>query len=469
MLESQTLQTPGDTDWFVHDRFGMFIHWGLYAMPARGEWVMTREEIGRDTYRKKYFDRFDPDLYDPERWADAAANAGMKYFVITTKHHDGFCLWDSKHTDYKATKTPHGKDLIRPMVDAFSARGLRTGFYHSLLDWQHPQYIVDYKTHPERDALEPIEGVGKGGPVSEPKGGRYDGTDLNAGRDQSKYAAYMRDQVRELLTEFGDVAVMWFDFSFAGDDRFPRDDFRFNKGWEAWESDKLYAMIRELMPGVILTDRLDLELPLSGGDVKTPEQVQPKQWVTIEHEGKQVPVVWEACQTFSGSWGYHRDEFTWRSVRQLITTLIDCVSKGGNLLLNVGPTGRGELDYRAMDRLEGMGRWMHHHSRSIYGCTQAPDAFPCPTDCRLTYNPTTNRLYIHLLNYPYAFLVLDDPAYKERVEYAQLLHDASELSTDLPPFFKHQLDPNDEKLVIALPKNEPAGVEIPVIELFLKG
>ena len=148
--------SPGDTSWFVHDRFGMFIHWGLYALPARHEWVKNKEEIPDEVYQR-YFDRFDPDLYDPGVWADAAADAGMRYFVVTSKHHEGFCLWDSALTDYKATRTPYGKDLLHPMVDAFRSRGLRVGFYHSLIDWHHPDFVIDdvhsQRNHPEREAM----------------------------------------------------------------------------------------------------------------------------------------------------------------------------------------------------------------------------------------------------------------------------------------------------------------------------
>jgi alpha-L-fucosidase len=462
MLE--TLPTPGDTSWFVKDRFGMFIHWGLYSLAARHEWIQMIEKMGPEVYRK-YFERFDPDLYNPEVWADAAANAGMKYFVITTKHHEGFALWDSKHTDFKATNTPYGKDVLRPMVKAFNERGLRTGFYHSLIDWHHPDFWVD-KNHPLRDLL-----PGKIGPDGQPIT-----SDINHGRDQMRYTAYLRDQVRELLTEFGPVDILWFDFSYP--DLNDRTNFAKGKGREAWESEKLYALVRELMPKIILTDRLDMPIPLSGGDMVTPEQGQPRQWVTIEHEGKQVPVVWEACQTFSGSWGYHRDEQDWRSVRQLITTLIDCVSKGGNLLLNVGPTGRGEIDHRAMDRLKGIGKWMHHHSRSIYNCTQAPPEFTCPRDCRLTWNPDTRRLYVHLLNWPYQHFALDGEAYADRVAYVQLLHNASEVHWQVVRPGKevsqytmgitHARAKDQTSVMLRLPKREPDGIEIPVLEVFMK-
>jgi len=444
------LQTPGKTDWFTQARLGIFIHWGLYAMGGRHEWLMNREKMTPEEYNR-YFLRFDPDLYDPEAWADQAEKAGMKYFVVTTKHHEGFCMWDSKHTDFKATNTPAGRDLIRPMVEAFSKRGIRTGFYYSLLDWHHPHYVVDRLTHPQREVTD------------------EELAELNEDRDQSIYAQYMRDQVRELLTEFGPVDILWCDFSMVWHtDKFPRTDFVNVKGREAWESEKLYGMIRELAPDIILTNRLDLEMPLSGGDILTPEQAQPREWVETEVNGKQVPVTWEACQTFSGSWGYHRDEQTWRSTRQLISTLIDSVSKGGNLLLNVGPTSRGEFDQRANDRLNGIGEWMKRHSRAIYGCTQAPEEFTCPEDCRLTYNPKTKRLYVHMLNWPYVLLHLDGQAYVDRVEYAQFLHDGSEL---LGPndWLEKQLQLAGQPMMsLQIPQQEPEGVEVPVVELFLK-
>lgn len=439
----QPEKTPGDSSWFVQDRFGMFIHWGLYSMPARHEWVRCNEQISNEEYDKKYFKRFDPDLYDPEAWAQAASEAGMKYFVITTKHHEGFCLWDSKLTDYKATNTPCGKDLLHPMVDAFRARDMRVGFYHSLIDWHHEQYVWDGCNHPMRAAENRAE--------------------VNKTRNQAKYAEYLHGQVRELLTEFGTIDSLWFDFSFpCGEDR---TDFSRGKGHEAWNSEVLYKMIRELQPNIILNDRIDMD---GGWDIKTPEQFQPRSWYKVDGQ----PVVWEACQTFSGSWGYHRDEQSWRSVRQLLFTLIDCVSKGGNLLLNVGPTGRGEFDARALDRLKGMGKWMHYNSRSIYGCTQAPAEFKAPEHSTLTYNPDKKCLYIHLHNWPYKHLHLDGKIYREQVEYAQFLHDASEVRfKGLEPWQAHgALSAGfdaENTLTLELPQVEP-DVEIPVIELFLK-
>ena len=436
-------KTPGDTSWFSKDRFGMFIHWGLYSMPARHEWVRHNEQIPNELYDKKYFKRFDPDLYNPEMWAKAASDAGMKYFVITTKHHEGFCLWDSKLTDYKAPNTPAKRDLLRPMVDAFRKQNMRVGFYHSLIDWHHDQYMIDRPNHPQRNAE------------------NFD--QLNQGRDQRKYADYLHGQVRELLTQFGTVDILWFDFSFVNNEA--RADFTKGKGREAWNSEPLYKMIRELQPKIVLNDRLDLD---GGWDIKTPEQFQPRSWFSVN--GK--PVVWEACQTFSGSWGYFRDEYSWRSVKQLLFTLIDCVSKGGNLLLNVGPTGRGEFDERALARLEGMGKWMHHHARSIYGCTQAPEEFKAPENSVLTYNPEKKRLYVHLLNWPYKNVHLDGKSYLDRVEYAQFLHDASEVQFKAVEKWQehaalHAGFDAGKTLTHKIPQVEP-NVEIPVIELFLK-
>ncbi|MHB0999520.1 MAG: alpha-L-fucosidase [Armatimonadota bacterium] len=432
-MSINTVKTPGDTEWFVKDRFGMFIHWGLYALPARHEWVKHLEEIPDEIYQK-YFKHFDPDLYDPEIWAKAASNAGMKYFVITTKHHEGFCLWDSALTDYKATNTSYGKDLLHPMVDAFREQDMKVGFYHSLIDWHHPDFVID-NLHSMRN--------------------NPDKAKLNEPRNQKKYAEYLHGQVRELLTQFGKVDVMWFDFSYPN----PQNDPTIGKGRFDWDSENLYKLVRELQPHIILDDRLDME---HGWDIKTPEQFQPREWLRVNGQ----PVVWEACQTFSGSWGYHRDETSWKSLDQLIQMLSDTVSKGGNLLLNVGPTGRGEFDERALSRLEGMGEWMKRHSRSIYGCTQAPDEFKAPEDCRLTYNPDKKRMYVHVFAWPFIQLHLD--GFAGKVEYAQLLNDASEVKiTELPSHQTALENINRNTITLNLPVQKP-NVTVPVIELFLK-
>ena len=431
-----------DTTWFTHDRFGMFIHWGLYAQPARHEWVMQQEQIPVERY-ERYFRYFEPDLYDPEAWAEAAAQAGMKYFVVTTKHHEGFCLWDTQLTDYKAPNTPIGRDLLRPMVEAFRARGLKVGFYHSLIDWHHPDYIIDdmhaARNHPERDKR-------------------------NESKQWDRYLTQLHGQVRELLTGFGKVDIMWYDFSYPreGHRHVPRD---LGKGRDDWHSQELLKMTRELQPGIIVNDRLDLSDVPGGWDIRTPEQYVPKDGVMVD--GK--PVLWEACQTFSGSWGYHRDESSWKSPGQLVRMLIDGVAKGGNLLLNVGPTARGEFDDRARERLAGMGEWMRRHGRSIYGCGRAPAEFAAPQDCRLTYNPETRRLYLHVFAWPFVHLHL--PGFAGKVEYAQLLNDASEVKMveqGLHGLAGAAPQTGEEGLLtLELPVHQP-NVTVPVVELFLR-
>ena len=420
----------GDASWFLHDRLGMFIHWGLYALPAHHEWIKNRERIPDEEYQK-YFCHFSPDLYDPKAWAKAARQAGIRYFVITTKHHEGFCLWDSKVTDYKVTNTPWGKDLLHPMVDAFREEGLKVGFYHSIIDWHHPDNPVD-RLHPMRDNPEYRE--------------------ANKGRDVHKYAAYLRAQVKELLTEFGKVDYLFFDFSYPGEDGKGRDD---------WQSEDLIKMVRDLQPHILVNDRLDLLDTDYGWDFRTPEQVMMRKG--FEMDGR--PVLWETCQTFSGSWGYHRDEATWKSVEQLLVLLIDTVSKDGNLLLNVGPTARGEFDARALDRLSGMGEWMRRHGRAIYGCGPVPDEFLKPDGCLLTYNDQTNRLYVHVLDWPISELHLD--GFAGKVEYAQLLNDGSETRFKKRPEWQSHEAIGSDTLTLQLPVVKP-NVAIPVIELFLK-
>jgi alpha-L-fucosidase len=244
---------------------------------------------------------------------------------------------------------------------------------------------------------------------------------------------------------------MWFDFSYPN-------RVWGGKGKDDWGSEELMAMVRDLQPGIIVNDRLEI-----GGDLKTPEQYQPIAWPEVDGE----PALWEACQTLNGSWGYDRDNLDWKPTDLLVRMLVDTVSKGGNLLLNVGPTGRGEFDPKALERLRGIGEWMRLHGRSIRGCTAS--AFTPPPDCRYTQNG--DRLYLHLFGWPFKHVHLEELA--DRVEYAQLLHDASEVKM-------LTVDPNQVAqnttmggvppgtLTLELPVQKPPG-DVPVVELFLKG
>ncbi|MDD7413460.1 MAG: alpha-L-fucosidase [bacterium] len=433
-----TRKTPGDTAWFRHDRFGMFIHWGLYSMPARHEWVKHHECIPEEKY-DKYFKYFNPDLYDPKEWARQAKAAGMKYVVLTTKHHEGFCMFDSKYTDYKCTNTPAGRDLVREYVDAFRAEGLRIGFYYSLIDWHHPDFPIDM-LHPRRN---------------DP-----DARQQSEGRDMHKYAEYMRNQVTELLTNYGKIDILWFDFSYSGSKPEAGKEWMKGKGKDDWEAEELIATARRLQPGIIIDNRTEIEQ-----DLWTPEQWQPMAWVRHEQTGELV--TWEACQTFSGSWGYYRDEQTWKSPEMLIRMLVNTVAFGGNLLMNVGPTSRGYFDQRAQDALKVYADWMKYNSRSIYGCTMAEPEFKAPADCRLTQSEDGKRLYVHLFAYPFAHLLL--PGLAGKVDYAQFLHDGSELLFDEGKMnhFGDALPEASDLLVIHLPAVKP-NTPVPVIELFLK-
>jgi alpha-L-fucosidase len=418
--------------WFTEARFGMFIHWGLHALPARHEWVMTRERMSVSDY-EKYFAHFDPDLYDPREWARAARDTGMRYVVLTTKHHEGFCLWDSALTDYKATKTPCGQDLVAAYVEALREQDLRVGFYHSLLDWSHPDFTID-RDHPERD---------------NPEAQR-----LNASRNMARYREYLHGQVRELLTNYGKIDYLFFDFSYTSDEN---QGIPAGKGREAWGSEELLSLVRELQPKIVVNDRLDLP-----GDFVTPEGYQPSGPMLVN--GAQVP--WEACQTLNGSWGYDRDNLNYKPVDLLIRMLIDGVSKGGNLLLNVGPTARGNFDPRATETLRGIGEWMKLHSRSIYGAGAAP--WSPPADARSTRRG--DRLYLHLFAWPFEYVHL--PGLAGKAEYAQLLNDASEVGVlEVSP--ARQALTSDQggqpagTLTLKLPVQRP-GVAVPVVELFLK-
>ena len=396
--------------WFQAARFGLFLHWGLYAMPAKYEWIRSTERIPDDVYHR-YAERFDPDKFDPRAWARLAREAGMKYFVVTTKHHDGFCLWDTKCTKWSAPHSAARRDLLRPIVDAFRAEGLRVGLYYSLQDWDHPQYPIDIH-HPLRD--------------------REDAPELNKRRDVRKYAKFMRDQVTELLTQYGKIDVLWFDFSYPGRSYrgFP------GKGRDAWESRKLLDLVHRLSPDTLVNDRLDARC-------------------------------WENCHTFSGAWSYSRDESSWKSPKLCLQLLIQAVARGGNYILNVGPTARGEFDPRATDRLRVYADWMKYNARSIHGCGAAPEAFPEPAKCLYTYNARTNRLYLHILDWPY--VTLRCPNLGRRVAYAQFLHDGSEVrfSENGPG---EQTDPTSPPggLTFYLPDVQPGGVLVPTIEIFLR-
>jgi len=390
--------TVGNTEWLVHDRFGMFIHFGLFAMPARHEWVKKYEYIPQEVY-DKYFKYFNPDMFDAKDLARRAKEAGMKYAVLTTRHHEAFALFDTQYSDYKITNTPFGRDLVREYVDAFRAEGLKVGLYYSLLDWNHPDYRIDQChplcNHPELEKL-------------------------NAVRNWDRYVEFMHNQVRELLTNYGKIDIIWFDYSWSNDPNnksVPYVSGMDSKGPNEWKSEELIKMIRELQPDIVINNRLGIPQ-----DTTTPEQRQLDEWPQFEN-GEYM--TWEACQTFSGSWGYHRDEMTWKTPKMLISILEKTVALGGNVIMNVGPTGRGCFDERACHALDEFSKWMKYNSRSIYGCTMAEPEFKAPAGTVLTQSEDGKRLYIHIIDYPSQNIEMENLAGK--VDYAQFLHDGSEV------------------------------------------
>lgn len=383
--------------WFEADRFGMFIHWGLYAIPARGEWVRGAEQLSDETYQQ-YFDEFDPVDYDPKKWAKLAKAAGMKYAVMTAKHHDGFCLFDSQLTDFKATNTKAGRDLIREYVDAFRAEGLKVGLYYSLIDWNHP----DYPHYNDRN---------------HPKRGLEEYKDHASQENFDRYLEYMHGQVREICTNYGQLDVLWFDFSY--------DEMR----GEKWKATELVNMIRELQPNVLIDNRLEVSGDGFGssvtdhpsvyaGDFVSPEQIIPPEGI-LRDNGQ--PMTWEACLTMNNHWGYCYYDHDFKPAECIIKKLVECVSKNGNMLMNVGPDAKGNIPQESIDILTQVGEWMHKNGASIYHCGASEVSKPDFGRC--TQNG--KQIYVHVME-PIIGAV---PVFikEERIQKVRLLQNGVEL------------------------------------------
>ena len=416
-------------EWFDEARFGMFVHFGAYSVAARHEWVQNYERLTDEQYRP-YVDHFDPDRFDAGAIARRAKDTGMGYVVLTAKHHDGFCLFDSALTDF-TSQVACGRDLVREHVDALREEGLRVGLYYSLIDWHHPDFTVDWN-HPRRDD--------------------ENAAALNEGRDMARYREYLHAQVRELLTGYGDLDYLFFDFTYPEG----RDGWE-GKGPDDWDAEALLAMCRELQPGMLVNDRLGIP-----ADFVTPEQYQPTSPLVDESGERQV---WEACQTLNGSWGYHRDNTDQKSAALLVRMLADSVSMDGNMLLNIGPDGRGAVAPRDAQTLDEIGEWMLLHRDAIVAAGHA-DLVP-PREG--VYTRRGDRLYLHLFTWPLGFVHLPDLA--GRVTFARLLNDGSWLRTSVvdPDQRPENMTPAGEAegtLTVHLPVRRP-DVLLPVIELTL--
>ena len=352
--------------WFREARFGMFIHWGLYSIPARGEWVRSDEQMPESEYMP-YFDEFNPRDYNPRAWAKAAKEAGMQYVVLTAKHHDGFCLFDSQYTDFKSTNTKLGRDIVRDFVEAVRAEGLRVGLYFTLIDWHHPDYPhYGDRYHPMRNHPECS----------------------NENRDFNRYLEHMFNQAREICSNYGKLDLLWFDFSY--------DHMR----GETWKATEFIEMVRSLQPNVIIDNRLEVSGEGFGslhdcrptpyhGDFVTPEKFIPPQGI-LDVEGN--PMLWEVCATMNNNWGFNGTDPFYKPASMLIKKLVECVSKGGNMILNVGPDAQGNIPPQSQAILRDIGRWMHDNAESIYGCGRSE--LPRPEFGRITQKDKT--LYFHM-------------------------------------------------------------------------
>jgi alpha-L-fucosidase len=375
--------------WWREARFGMFVHWGLYSglagtwegkpVGTRGgmEWIQQRVKADTDTYAKKAIPLFRPAPGFAREWAKLAKAAGCRYVVFTTKHHDGFALHDSKVSDYDAGSVLH-RDLVKEIVDALRAEGLRVGFYHSVIDWHHDQY--EYAR--SKQLPHPL----KGQPYP------------NGQRDHAKYLAYLHGEVNELISNYGPVDILWWDYS--------AQDFQ---GQEAWRAFDLLAAVRAKQPRIIMNNRL-FRIPDAGftgmgtnaiaaqldakyGDFITPEQHIPATGMP--------GVDWETCMTMNTTWGFSEHDHAWKSNETLIRNLIDIASKGGNYLLNIGPKGDGSVPPESVQAMQAMGAWMKGNGESIYGTSASPfeklEWGRC-TQKRLPNGKT--RLYLHVFDWP---------------------------------------------------------------------
>jgi alpha-L-fucosidase len=396
--------------WWREARFGMFIHWGLYAIPAGewkgkqvsgiGEWIMHTGQIPLDEY-ELLAKQFNPVKFNAKEWVSLAKNAGMKYIVITSKHHDGFCLFDSKLTDYDIMgATPFKRDIMKELSDECRKQGLKMCWYHSIMDWHHPDYL------PRRDwEKRSAEGA-----------------------DYDCYIEYMKGQLRELLTNYGDIGVLWFD-----------------GGWEhkaeEHHAEEVVAMIKSLQSEIIINNRIKLPL-----DFDTPEQEIPATGIA----GRD----WETCMTMNDTWGYKKNDHNWKSTEDLLHKLVDITSKGGNFLLNVGPTAEGLIPQPSVERLAAMGKWLKVNGESIYGTTASPIGKPVWGRC----TAKAGKLYLHVFEWP-AGGILEMPGLKDKIKKAYLLANKNKL------IVTHE----NGKAIILAPDDTPLDPINTVVVLEIKG
>jgi alpha-L-fucosidase len=353
--------------WWRDARFGLFIHWGLYSVPAgewRGEtnhaeWIRTSAQIPLMEY-EKFVPQFNPVKFNAEEWVRMAKNAGMKYIVITSKHHDGFCLFNTKQTDFNIISTPFHRDVMKELSEACKKQGIQFCFYHSIMDWHHPDYLPRREWEKDRPAT---------------------------GANFPNYVSYMKKELKELLTNYGKIGVLWF-------------DGEWENTWTHEKGKDLYQYVRSLQPSIIINNRVDVGregmqgLTKQGfvGDFGTPEQEIPATGIPNAD--------WESCMTMNNNWGFNRHDNNWKSSEDLIRKLIDIASKGGNFLLNIGPTSEGLFPQQSIDRLKDIGSWMKTNSESIYGTRASPFKKLSWGRCTQKTIAGGTRLYLHVFDWP---------------------------------------------------------------------
>jgi alpha-L-fucosidase len=361
------IDSPKKLEWFQEAKFGLFIHWGLYSVPAGewngrknyGEWIQYSANIPGEEY-EKLAKQFNPVRFIAKEWVSMAKQAGMKYIVITAKHHEGFCMFDSKLTNYDIVDaTPYGKDPMKALAEECRKQGLKLCFYYSIKDWHHPQFPVKYTYH-TKQYPEGFHGF------------------PNRDADYKKYFAYLEGQVKELLTNYGDIGIIWWDWSGPA---FDPDELQNREMALA-----LVDSIHKWQPKCLINNRMGG----IGADYGTPEQEIP---------GGSQSTAFEVCMTLNGSWGYNKADTTFKSADEVISNLVDIASKGGNYLLNVGPTSEGVMPEKAQAILKKVGNWLSVNGEAIYGTTSGgPSVRWNNSISGITAKP--NTLYLHLFRWP---------------------------------------------------------------------
>jgi len=400
-------------EWFQDSKFGLFIHWGVYSTLGDGEWVMNNQQIPIKTY-EKLPSFFNPTQFDPVAWVQMAKDAGMKYITITSKHHDGFAMFDSKVSDYNIVKkTPYGKDVMKMLADECKKQGIRLFFYHSQLDWHHPDYFPRGFT-----------------------GGDWTGREEKG--DMNKYLDYMDSQLSELLTNYGEVGGIWF-------------DGMWDKKDADWRLNKTYSLIHQLQPGALIGSNHH-RAPYQGEDFQMFEKDLPGHNTTgFAPEQKIGDLPKETCETINNSWGFNLRDANNKSRKELIQYLVKAAGYGANFLLNVGPMPNGKIQPEHVELLKQMGEWTRQYGETIYGTRGGP------LSAREwgVMTQKGNKIYVHILSWQDETLTI--PKFGKKIVSAKMYIDKS------PVKFLE----NDFGLSLQIPKVKMNDVDT-VVELEVK-